>query len=106
MISDPKNVVSIEQKGCYCSDITASRDLRYEPLRLLNERQRSAYRLPSAHLPLHAVGCLSDYYILQADLKRPHVRQPSFTAFTEVLLKRYQQEKSMKLSKLALRNAL
>lgn len=74
MISDPRNVVSIVQEGCYCSDITASRDLRYEPLCLLNGRQRSAHRLLSAHLPLRAAGRLGGYYILQADSKRPHVR--------------------------------
>lgn len=75
MISDLRNVLSVVQKGCYCSDIAASRDLRHELLRLVNGR--NAYKSLSIHLPLCVVGCLGDYYILQADLKQPYLRDPS-----------------------------
>lgn len=65
MISDPRNVVSIVQKGCYCSDITASCDLRYEPLCLLNGRQRSTYRLqPIFHYVLRDVSVTITSYKL------------------------------------------
>lgn len=77
MISDLRNVLSVVRKGCYCSDITASCDLWHELLRLLNGRQRNTYKLLLIHLLLHVSGCLGDYYILQADLKQPHLRHLS-----------------------------
>lgn len=77
MISDLRNVLSVVQKGCYCSDIAASRDLWHELLHLVNGRQRNAYKSLLIHLPLCVAACLADYYILQADLKQPHLRYPS-----------------------------
>lgn len=70
MIGDLRNVVSVVQKGCYCSDITASRDLWHELLCLVNGRQRNVCKLFLSHFPLCVVRCLGDYYTLQDDLKQ------------------------------------
>lgn len=73
MISDLRNVVSVVQKGCYFSDITASRDLWHELLCLVNGRQSNVCKLFLIHLPLCVVRCLGGYYILQHDFKKIHL---------------------------------
>lgn len=64
MISDLRNVVSVVQKGCYCSDVTALRDLWHELLCLVNGTQSNVCKLFLIHLPLGVAGCIGGYYIL------------------------------------------
>lgn len=73
MTGDLRNVVSVVQKGCYCSDITASCDLWHELLCLVNGRQSNVCQLLLIHLPLCVAGCLAGYYNLQDDSKNIHL---------------------------------